>query len=138
MASPIWVNKTVVLALHDEQLVEHGGAPGIRDEGLLDSALARPKNLHSHEQADLAGLAACYGYGLAQNHPFVDGNKRTSLVVTELFLGLNGCEMIADDEDLVFTWLSLAAGQTTEAALADWLRSRLVSETTEIQVTTAP
>ena len=86
-----------MLAIHDEQLAEHGGRPGIRDLGLLGSALARPKNLALYEHADVVDLAACYGYGLARNHAFVDGNKRVSAVVTELFLALNGFELTATD-----------------------------------------
>lgn len=135
MDSPRWVNKSVVLAAHEEQLAEHGGAPGIRDEGLLDSALARPQNLFLYERPDLVDLAACYGFGLVQNHPFIDGNKRISLVVTEYFLGLNGYELNADDEDVVFKWLALADGSVKEAALAEWLRPRVSPWATTMEVT---
>ena len=110
-----------MLAVHREQLAEHGGAPGIRDEGLLESALARPQTLAAYGEPSLADLASCYGFGLARNHPFIDGNKRVSAVVTELFLALNGLDLVADDATLVTTWLSLAAGELTEEAFAEWI-----------------
>ena len=116
-----WVQKAVVLALHEEQLAEHGGAPGLRDEGLLDSALARPPNLLAYGSPTLVDLAAAYAVGIAQNHPFVDGNKRASLVVTELFLDLNDLQMIADDAECVLTWQAVAAGELREADLAAWI-----------------
>jgi death-on-curing protein len=122
MRTPVWVVKTVVLAIHDEQLAEHGGAPGLRDEGLLDSALERPKNLLRYGDPDLAALAAAYGFGLVTNHPFVDGNKRVGAVVTELFLALNAAALRASDEEFVLTWLRLAAGALDETGLAAWLR----------------
>ncbi len=119
-----WVLKTIVLALHEEQLAEHGGLPGIRDEGLLDSALARPQNLVSYEEPDIIELAAAYAFGLARNHPFIDGNKRASLVVTETFLALNGIELLADDAEVVRVWFALADSGSgmDEASLIDWLR----------------
>jgi death-on-curing protein len=113
----------VLRAVHEEQLAEHGGAPGTRDEGLLESALARPLNLAHYGTPDVFELAACYGVGLAKNHPFVDGNKRTAFVAVELFLNLNGVELDAADADCVLTMLAVAAGQTDEAALSQWLRS---------------
>lgn len=119
----VWVARSVVVALHDEQLAEHGGGAGLRDEGLLDSALARPRNLLAYGTPDVIDLAAAYAYGIAKNHPFVDGNKRTAAVVMELFLDLNGCALKADDGSLVTTILSLADGSLSEAALAQWLHA---------------
>jgi death on curing protein len=119
------VLKAVVLAIHDEQVAEHGGVAGLRDEGLLDSALARPKNRHSYEKADLSRLAASYAYGIVRNHPFVDGNKRTSLVVTETFLGLNGFELVAGDTKCLEIWNRLAAGKIPEGDMATWLRKKI-------------
>ena len=121
--SPVRLLKSVLLAVHDEQLAEHGGLPGIRDEARLDAALDRPGNLMAYGQPDIFDLAAAYGYGICQGHAFVDGNKRTSFVAAELFLVLNGCELHADDTECVMTWLSLADGSLNEAALAEWLRS---------------
>jgi death-on-curing protein len=112
----------VVLAVHDEQLAEHGGAPGLRDEGLLDSALARPQHLLSYGDPDTAELAAAYAWGIARNHPLIDGNKRTALVAAELFLALNGHELQAEDADCVVTMLQLAAGDLSEGDLAAWIR----------------
>lgn len=122
----VWVGEAVVLAVHDEQLVEHGGAPGLRDAGLLKSTLARPQTLQVYEaSSDLPSLAAAYGYGLARNHPFVDGNKRTSLVVVELFLALNGLRLAVDDEACVLVILEVAAGSRSEAAFAAWIRDHV-------------
>ena len=126
MDEPVWVLKAVVLALHEEQLAEHGGSLGLRDEGLLDSALDRPRNLHGYGKPDLADLAACYAHAIAKNHAFVDGNKRTSLVVAELFLALNGAALSASDSELVVTWLALASGEIEEGELAGWLRERMM------------
>ena len=117
-----WVNRQVLLLLHDESLAEHGGASGLRDAGLLDSALARPVNLALYEQPDIASLAASYGVGLAKNHPFVDGNKRSAFVAAELFLVLNGWQLNASDEACVMVMLSLAGGEIDEPSLATWLR----------------
>lgn len=123
---PRWIPKAVVLAIHDEQLAEHGGGRGLRDDGLLEAALARPRNLfHYGDAPDLAALAAAYAYGLAKDHPFIDGNKRTSFVVCELFLALNGQELGLDDAEAVATWLTLASGGMTEAELAELVRSPL-------------
>jgi len=122
----IWIDADVVLAVHDEQLAEHGGSAGIRDGGLLESALARPKNLTAYGDPDFADLAASYGFGIARNHPFVDGNKRTAFVSTELFLRLNGYRLVANDQSCVLTMLALAAGEIDEAAFADWLRRNCV------------
>lgn len=121
-----WVALSAVLAIHEEQLAEHGGLDGIRDRGLLESALHRPRDLQSYGQPDLADLAAAYAFGIARNHPFLDGNKRTSAVVTRLFLRLNGHDLDATQAQRLAIWLALGAGETTEQALADWMRSRLV------------
>jgi death on curing protein len=121
-AAWIWLDADVLRAVHEEQLAEHGGAAGTRDEGLFESALARPRNIAAYGQPDVADLAAAYGFGLARNHPFVDGNKRTAFVAVELFLDLNGHELDASDADCVMTMLAVAAGQMDEAALARWLR----------------
>ncbi|MDD5037286.1 MAG: type II toxin-antitoxin system death-on-curing family toxin [Methylococcaceae bacterium] len=119
----IWIKESVVLALHEEHLAEHGGAVGIRDRGLLESALFRPQNLASDDDPDFAALAAAYGFGLVRNHPFIDGNKRTAFTVTELFLVLNGQELIADDPSCVVTLLRLAEGSLSEKEFAGWIRA---------------
>jgi len=121
--SAVWVIESVVLALHEEHLAEHGGAVGICDRGLLESALFRPRNLVNYGNPDLAALAAAYGFGLVRNHPFVDGNKRTAFMVTELFLALNGQELIADDPSCVIAMLRLAEGSLSETEFADWIRA---------------
>jgi death-on-curing protein len=120
-----WIQPAVLLAAHDEQLAEHGGPPGLRDAAMLDSALARAQHLAAYGQPDAAALAAAYGFGLARNHPFVDGNKRTAFMAIELFLTLNGHELRATDHDCVLTMLALAAGDLSEDALADWIRGHL-------------
>ncbi len=125
MTAIIWIEESVVLALHEEQLSEHGGAIGLRDLGLLQSALARPQHLVAYEQPDMAALAAAYGHGIVRNHPFIDGNKRVAFTVTELFLALNGHELVADDATCVVTILRLAEGRLSEAAFADWIRANL-------------
>jgi death-on-curing protein len=119
----VWIEESVVLALHEEHLAEHGGSVGIRDRGLLESALFRPQNLIGYGDPDLAALAAAYGFGLARNHPFIDGNKRTAFTVMELFLALNGQELIADDPSCIVTILKLAEGSLTETEFADWIRA---------------
>lgn len=129
MSSWVWIDPAVLRAVHEEQLAEHGGATGTRDEGLFESALARPINLANYGTPDAFELAACYGVGLAKNHPFVDGNKRTAFVALELFLNLNGVDLDADDADCVLTMLAVAAGQMDEAALAQWLRSHASKRT---------
>jgi len=116
-----WVAKAIVLAIHEQLLSEHGGPPGIRDEGLLDSALARPVDRANYGIPTIFDLAANYAFGIVKNHPFVDGNKRVSLVVTELFLDLNGYALVANDLDCLTQWLELASGSVTEADLAVWL-----------------
>ena len=124
MSVPVWVwpHADVLRAVHEEQLAEHGGAPGTRDDGLFDSALARPKNLAAYGESDVYALAAAYGVGLAKNHPFIDGNKRTAFVAVELFLELNGHELTASDADCVLTMLAVAAGQMDQDTFARWLR----------------
>jgi len=123
----VWIEEAVVLALHEEQLTEHGGAVGLRDLGLLQSALARPQHLAAYGQPDVAALAAAYGYGIVRNHPFVDGNKRTAFTVTELFLILNGYELLADDRSCVMTIVRLAEGNVAEAEFADWISTNLTA-----------
>jgi death on curing protein len=118
----VWIERSVVLAAHEEQLAEHGGSAGIRDAGLLDSALARPLNRAAYGKPDAAELAAAYAYGLATNHPFVDGNKRTAFVALELFLALNGYRSAAGDAESVMSLLAFAAGTMKEEALANWIR----------------
>jgi death-on-curing protein len=118
----VWIERSVILAAHDEQLAEHGGTAGIRDEGLLDSALARPLNRAAYGAPDAAELAAAYAYGLATNHPFVDGNKRIAFVALELFLALNGYQLAAGDADCAMSFLAVAAGTMKEEPLADWTR----------------
>lgn len=117
----VWLDRNALLAAHDEVLAEHGGAAGIRGENLFESALARPRNLATYEDPDAARLAAAYGFGLAKNHPFVDGNKRTALVALEAFLALNGFELDASDAECVMTILGLAAGELGEDDLASWI-----------------
>ena len=119
----VWLDPAVQRAVHEEQLAEHGGASGIRDDGLFESALARPPNLAANGTPDAFDLAAAYGVGLARNHPFIDGNQRTAFVALELFMRLNGYRLIADDAACVFTMLSVAAGDIDEPALAAWLRA---------------
>lgn len=121
----IWVDPDILLAAHDEQLAEHGGASGIRDKGLFESALARPQNLALYEKPDAAALAACYAFGLAKNHPFVDGNKRIALIALEYFLALNGYMLVADDAQCVLAILSLASGDLAEKELAQWIRKHM-------------
>jgi len=121
----VWLAPAVLRAVHDEQLAEHGGAAGVRDEGLFESALARPCQLAQYGEPDVADLAAAYAYGLARNHPFVDGNKRTAFVALELFLACNGQVLTADDADCVLMMLALAAGTLDEAGLAAWVRRHL-------------
>lgn len=119
---PIWVLKAAVLAFHLRQLAEHGGGEGVRDEGLLDSALARPQNKFAYEEPDLSELAAAYAYGIATNHPFVDGNKRTAYVTALTFLRLNGFRVEASQAEKYETFIKLAVGELREAELADWFQ----------------
>jgi death-on-curing protein len=123
----VWLEKATVLAFHDRQIAEHGGSAGLRDEALLESALARPQQLHAHgdRAPDLADLAAALAYGLARNHPFVDGNKRTAHVAYRTFLELNGADLVATDEEKYVSILALAEGKLSERDFAAWLRGRL-------------
>lgn len=124
----VWIEKRLALAIHDRQLAEHGGGTGVRDEALLDSALARPQQLFAYGDPppDLAALAASLAFGLARNHPFVDGNKRTAHVCYRVFIALNDAELIATEEEKYIAMLSLAEGSLEETAFAEWLRPRLV------------
>ncbi len=122
-----WISKQALLLLHAESLAEHGGGQGMRDEGLLDSALARPQNLVAYGEPDFAALAAGYGVGVAKNHPFVDGNKRAALLATGLFLYINGYRLTASQSDTTLTMLAVAAGDLTEDAFAAWLRQHSVT-----------
>ena len=121
----VWLEAQVLRAVHEAQLSEHGGEGGVRDQNLFESALHRPRNLAAYGQPDVAALAAAYGYGLARNHPFVDGNKRTAFVAVELFLQLNGWHLEADDADCVIKMLELAGGKLSEQAFADWVRQHV-------------
>ncbi len=129
----VWVREDVVLAVHLRQLAEHGGGEGVRDKGLLQSALSRAQNLLAYGDPlpDLASLAAAYAYGIARNHPFVDGNKRTALIVVRLFLLLNGMNLVANQEEKYSTFLALAAGELSEEDLAHWVRAHLDSVSKE-------
>jgi death-on-curing protein len=121
----VWVSEGVALAAHDEQIAEHGGGTGVRDHGLFQSAMARPINLAAYGEPDAAALAAAYAYGIARNHPFIDGNKRTAAVVSETFLALNGCRLTVSDAELVVEFLALAAGELGEDELAGWFRANI-------------
>nr|WP_315465923.1 type II toxin-antitoxin system death-on-curing family toxin [uncultured Rhodoferax sp.] len=122
-----WLASEVLYAVHEEQLAEHGGLAGLRDANALESAVARPVQLSHYGTPDIAELAAAYGFGIARNHPFSDGNKRTAFVAVELFLALNGYELMADDSDCILTMLRLAAGELEEAAFAQWIRTHIES-----------
>ena len=123
MTERVWIEESVVWAVHEAQLAEHGGSAGVRDAGLLASALARPLNLAAYGEPDVAALAAAYGYGIARNHPFIDGNKRTAFVAAFTFLRLNGIAIRPDPAKGVRMMEEIAAGQVDEAGFAAWLRS---------------
>jgi death-on-curing protein len=127
MAKIVWLMEETVIAIHYRQISEHGGGEGLRDEGLLSSAMARPKNLlaYSKPRPDLAALAAAYAYGIARDHPFVDGNKRTALVAARTVLIVNGVDLEATQDEKYLTFLELANGTLTEERLADWIRKRI-------------
>src|ERR1700682_6262239 len=127
MAKIVWLLEETVIAIHYRQISEHGGGEGLRDEGLLSSAMARPKNLlaYSKPRPDLAALAAAYAYGIARDHPFVDGNKRTALVAARTFLMVNGVDLDATQDEKYLTFLELAKGTLAEEELADWIRQRM-------------
>lgn len=118
-----WIELASVLAIHDEQLEQHGGRSGMRDRSLLESAMARPQQLAAYATPDVCELAAAYAFGIARNHPFLDGNKRTAWVTARVFLLLNGLDRTANDEQCYLTMLSLAAGELSQEAFADWLRN---------------
>ena len=119
---PTWILENVVLALHERQLAEHGGGSGIRDRGLLESALGAPRNKYHYEKSELTELAASYAFSLARNHPFVDGNKRTAYVCMRLFLKLNGLDLLASKEDKIHVMLDLASGKIDGEGVTAWLR----------------
>ena len=122
-----WVDRRALELLHDESIAEHGGAQGVRDEGLLESALARPLHLLSHGEPDAAALAACYAFGLARNHAFVDGNKRVAFLAAGMFLAINGWRLVATQTEATLAMLALAAGEFDEAEFATWVRVHAVS-----------
>lgn len=126
-AEPIWLDSRMAHAIHDRQLAEHGGGAGLRDEGALESAMARPLNQWAYGERDLAQLAAAYAFGLARNHPFADGNKRTAWILARLFLMANGVEIAFDKVDAINIVIALAAGELAEEELADWFRQRVVT-----------
>lgn len=126
MSGWIWVPTRVAIEAHREQLIEHGGGQGVRDIGLLESAMARPQHLAAYGDPDIAALAAAYAYGIARNHPFVDGNKRTAAVVSELFALRNGYDLSTSDAEIVVAFQMLAASDLHQEELTDWFRERLV------------
>jgi death-on-curing protein len=122
MSRWLWLSPAVIVAVHDAQLAEHGGGSGVRDQNLLESALARPENLSAYGEPDASDLAAAYGYGISRNHAFIDGNKRTGFVAAEMFLLLNGYELVADDAGCAIVMLGVAAGEISEPEFAAWIR----------------
>jgi len=134
-----WIDKALALAIHDRQLAEHGGSSGLRDERLLESALARPEQLFAYGDPlpDLADLAASLAYGIARNHPFVDGNKRTAAVVCETFVELNDADLLAEDAELFPRFIALAEGKLKEKEFAAWLRTHIHSRALSVQETPA-
>jgi death-on-curing protein len=126
MSEPLWVRRETLELLHSESIAEHGGADGLRDEGLFESALARPKNLLAYEGiTDIPRLAACYAYGLAKNHAFVDGNKRVAFIAAGVFLRLNGWRLVADQAQATLVILSVASGAFSETQLATWIANNI-------------
>lgn len=123
---PVWITRTALDAIHDAQLREHGGSTGVRDEGLLDSAMNWPRNKHAYGEGDLSVLAAAYAFGIAKNHAFVDGNKRTAFVAAALFLRMNGLDLDAPEPEVVDVMNRLAAGKLTEDEFAEWVRAHVV------------
>ena len=123
MTEPLWVERDLVLALHEEMIAEHGGHAGVRDEGLLESALARPRQLLAYGDPGLFELAAAYAFGIVRNHPFIDGNKRAGLAAADVFLQLNGFEIVVHEVQAVVVFLDLAAGEIDEAVLAKWIEA---------------
>ena len=127
MKEPIWVAEKIVLAIHEDQLVQNGGSPGIRDENLLGASLARPKHLFTYGEPSIFDLAAAYSYGLANNHPFVDGNKRTAFMVMYTFLGLNGYWLEVDEMEVVVKMEGLTMNKETQESISLWLKEHFVS-----------
>lgn len=123
----VWLSRELVLAIHDEQIAEHGGAAGLRDSGLLDSALARPLNRASYNEPDIAELAGLYALAIARNHPFIDGNRRTAYVALETFLALNGYRFPASDVEATITTLQMAAGDIDDETFLAWVRRHAVA-----------
>ncbi|MCF6300301.1 MAG: type II toxin-antitoxin system death-on-curing family toxin [Proteobacteria bacterium] len=128
MSQPKWLLQSIIEAIHDAQIAEHGGLSGIRDKGLLSSALARPKNLYEYEQANLYELAASYAFALARNHPFVDGNKRTAFLAAYIFLSINGIIFTAPETETTAIIIALAANEIDEDQLAKWLKQHSATE----------
>lgn len=127
MNEPRWISRVVADAIHADMIITHGGLPGVREESRLESALVRPRQRFAYEPScDLASLAATYAHGVAQNHPYIDGNKRVAFVVMAAFLGINGFNVVTDEADVVATMTALAAGELEEAPLAEWVRGRIV------------
>lgn len=126
MSEPVWLSIDLIIAIHDEQLEQFGGPSGLRDRGLLESALARPLNQYAYGKDDLAALAAAYGFGLAKNHSCVDGNKRTALLAIVTFLGLNGREFTASEAEAAVTMLGVASGEIDEEELARWIGANVI------------
>lgn len=123
MKAPVWLERDDCLAIHEMMLAQHGGLAGVRDENMLESALARPRNRFSYEKPSLAEMAAAYTGGIVQNHPFLDGNKRTGFMLAATFLEINGVQFCATEESVVQRTLALASGQLTEAQYAEWLEA---------------
>jgi death-on-curing protein len=123
MKEPVWVLREVVIMLHEQSLAQFGGSAGIRDEGLMDSALGKPQNLFASGKPDMFDLAASYAFGLVKNHPFIDGNKRTGFIVAVVFLELNGYKFSASEVDATVRTLALAAGELSEGGFAQWLKT---------------
>jgi len=123
MSAPTWLLRSVIDAIHDAQLAEHGGAAGLRDEGALESSLARPINLHAYGETDIYRLAAAFAFGIVRNHPFVDGNKRTGFLAAYVFLRMNDHNLEADEITAATTVLALAAGEVSEDEFSHWLRT---------------
>jgi death-on-curing protein len=128
MSEPFWLTRQIIIAIHDEQLAIHGGASGLRDEGMLESALDRPRNRWADVQSEPAELAAAYAFGISRNHLFVDGNKRTSLLALYTFLGVNGIDFVVAEADAAAIILALAAGEVSEESLTRWIRDNWPAE----------
>jgi len=128
MSEPIWLTRQIIVAIHDEQLAIHGGASGLRDQGMLESTLDRPRNKWAYENAELPELAAAYAFAIAGNHPFVDGNKRSSLLALYTFLGLNGIDFVVPEAEAAAIIIALAAGEVSEESLTRWIRDNWPSK----------